>query len=246
MTRNGRLIGSTQTAYVLTLMFDLAQPEDRQKVAKLLVQDLEARGIHLSTGFVGTPYLCLVLSRFGYHDLAGKLVQQEDYPSWLYAVKKGATTIWEHWDGIKEDGSFWSADMNSFNHYAYGAVGEWLYRIVGGIDTSEDRPGYKHAILAPKPWNGIYFAQTSHQSQYGEFALKWHRDDEAGMMTVSLTIPANTSATVELPYAKLANVHESGAPLACSSLAASAAQAGNEVRLELGSGAYSFEYAISR
>ena len=89
MTRNGRLIGSTQTAYVLTLMFDLAQPEDRQKVAKLLVQDLEARGIHLSTGFVGTPYLCLVLSRFGYHDLAGKLVQQEDYPSWLYAVKKG-------------------------------------------------------------------------------------------------------------------------------------------------------------
>lgn len=246
ITQNGRLIGSTQTGYVLTLMFDLAKPEDREKVAKQLVQDLEARGIHLSTGFVGTPYLCLVLSRFGYHEMAGKLVQQEDYPSWLYAVKKGATTIWEHWDGIKEDGSFWSADMNSFNHYAYGAVGEWLYRIAGGVDTSEDRPGYKHAILAPKPWEGINFAKTTHQSQYGEISLEWHRDDAAGTMTVALTIPANTTATVELPYAQLANVQESGAPLAVSTLATSAAQAGNEVRIELGSGAYSFAYEMSR
>ncbi|BBH22732.1 alfa-L-rhamnosidase [Paenibacillus baekrokdamisoli] len=246
ITPSGRLIGSTQTGYVLTLMFDLAKLEDREKVAKQLVKDLEKRGIHLSTGFVGTPYLCLVLSRFGYHDVAGKLVQQEDYPSWLYAVKKGATTIWEHWDGIKEDGSFWSADMNSFNHYAYGAVGEWLYRIAGGVDTSEDRPGYKHAILAPKPWDGISFARTTHQSQYGEVALEWHRDDAAGTMKVELTIPTNTTASVELPYAQLSDVQESGAPLVGSSLADVSSQAGSEVRLELGSGNYRFEYAITR
>ncbi|QYR24366.1 family 78 glycoside hydrolase catalytic domain [Paenibacillus sp. sptzw28] len=245
ITPNGRLAGATQTSYVLALMFDLAKERDRARLARELAKNIEDRGIHLATGFVGTPYLCLVLSRFGYHELAGKLVQQEDYPSWLYAVKKGATTMWEHWDGIKEDGSFWSRDMNSFNHYAYGSIGEWLYRIVGGVDTSEDHPGYKHSIMAPKPWRGINFAGTSHQSQYGEVALQWKRDALAGTMNIELRIPANTTASVELPYAKLATVRECGIPLGVmSGIRATAEQLDGAVRVELGSGQYSFEYPI--
>ncbi|WP_332310347.1 hypothetical protein [Metabacillus litoralis] len=104
----------------------------------------------LTTGFVGTPYLCIALSENGYHCTAEKLLLQETYPSWLYSIKKGATTIWEHWDGIKEDGSFWSDDMNSFNHYAYGAIGDWMYRYVAGLDIDEKESAYKRIRINPR------------------------------------------------------------------------------------------------
>src|SRR5690606_436196 len=116
-----------------------------------LTELLKDNKFHLTTGFVGTPYLNLVLSANGLNDIAYKLLLQQDYPSWLYPVTKGATTIWEHWDGIKPDGSFWSASMNSFNHYAYGAIGDWLYRCVAGIDTDEQLAGYKHIHIKPQP-----------------------------------------------------------------------------------------------
>lgn len=141
VTPNGLVASPTQTAYTLVLMFDLLEEKDRHRTAKMLVDHIEENGVHLTTGFVGTPYLCLVLSRFGYTDVAYQLVLQKEYPSWLYSVIQGATTIWEHWDGIKQDGSFWSDDMNSYNHYAYGAIGDWLYRTAGGIELLE--PGYK-------------------------------------------------------------------------------------------------------
>ncbi len=126
VTPNGRLAVSTQTAHVLALMFDLVEEKDKERTVEELVKLLKERKYHLTTGFVGTPYLCHVLTRYGKNDVAYKLVTQTDFPSWLYQVTKGATTVWEHWDGIKEDGTFWSADMNSFNHYAYGSIGDWL------------------------------------------------------------------------------------------------------------------------
>lgn len=141
VTPNGRVASPTQTAYTLALMFELLEEKDRHRTAKMLADHIEGNGVHLTTGFVGTPYLCLVLSRFGYTDVAYQLVLQKEYPSWLYSIIQGATTIWEHWDGIKQDGSFWSDDMNSYNHYAYGAIGDWLYRTAGGMELLE--AGYK-------------------------------------------------------------------------------------------------------
>ena len=106
------------------------------------------------------------------HDAAYKLLRR-DYPSWLYPVTKGATTIWEHWDGIKEDGDFWSRDMNSFNHYAYGAIGEWLYRTVAGIQTVEEAPGYKHIVIAPVPGEGLTWAEGVIDTLYGSVRSSW-------------------------------------------------------------------------
>ncbi|MEX2415129.1 MAG: family 78 glycoside hydrolase catalytic domain, partial [Paenibacillaceae bacterium] len=138
VTPNGRLSEATQTAYILSLAFDLLEESDRPRAARTLAQYLEVQTFPpkpekeyaLRTGFLGTPYLCHALSQNGYHDIACKLVLRTEYPSWLYPVNKGATTIWEHWDGLKEDDTFWSADMNSFNHYAYGAIGDWLYQVL--------------------------------------------------------------------------------------------------------------------
>ena len=132
VTAAGRVGPNTQTAYVLALQFDLLPEEIRSLAANRLAEEVRQAHYHLSTGFVGTPYLCHVLSRYGHTDVAYELLNQESYPSWLYPVKKGATTIWERWDGIKPDGSFQDPAMNSFNHYAYGAIGEWLYRVVAG------------------------------------------------------------------------------------------------------------------
>ena len=110
---------------------------------------------HLTTGFLGTPYLCHVLSRYGYLDEAYLLLNREEYPSWLYPVKQGATTIWERWDGQKPDGSFQTTEMNSFNHYAYGAIGDWMYRVMAGIEIDEAAPGYKHVLIQPRPGRRI-------------------------------------------------------------------------------------------
>lgn len=195
-TSNGSLIVNTQTAHVLALMFDLLQIEDRPKVADALANLIIENNIHLTTGFVGTPYICHVLSRFGYSDLAYKLVFQKDYPSWLYSINKGATTIWEHWDGIKEDGSFWSDDMNSFNHYAYGAVGDWLYRSVAGIDTTIRQPGYKHINISPSFEKELSWVKASYESMYGTIRSEWKKLSNG--MEISLAIPPNTKATVIL------------------------------------------------
>ena len=143
VTPNGRLLSVTQTAYVLALQFDMLPENQRGKIVDELVENIKSYRNHLTTGFLGTPYLCHVLSRFGKTELAYQLLLQETYPSWLYPVKMGATTIWERWDGIKPDGSLQTPAMNSYNHYAYGAIGDWMYRVVTGIDTETDSPGYK-------------------------------------------------------------------------------------------------------
>lgn len=241
VTANGRLAVPTQTAYVLALYFDLVKEKDRKRVIEDLVENIKEYDIHLTTGFVGTPYLCHVLSNNGYNDLAYKLIKQTDYPSWLYQIKKGATTIWEHWDGIKEDGSFWSADMNSFNHYAYGAIGEWLYRVVAGLDTDPAKSGYQHILIRPQPGPGLSFARASYQSMYGEIISGWK--EEGRDMLVEVTIPANTTATVTLPGAKKEDVTENGEVINIDIEGLHHInQTDNGVEIKLGSGSYIFKY----
>ena len=128
LSPSGRLGPNTQTSYVLALHFDMLPEDLRDEAAKRLVNNISSYGDHLTTGFLGTPYLCHVLSRFGYDEIAYKLLMQKTYPSWLYPVTMGATTIWERWDGIKPDSTFQTPGMNSYNHYAYGAIGDWSGR----------------------------------------------------------------------------------------------------------------------
>lgn len=242
VTPNGRLCAPTQTAHVLALMFGLVEGETKTRVARTLAKLVEDNGVALTTGFVGTPYLCLALTENGYLDLAYRLVLRKEYPSWLYSIGKGATTIWEHWDGIKEDGTFWSKDMNSFNHYAYGSVGEWLYRVVAGIDTSEAEPGYKGIVIRPRPGNGITSAEATYASMYGTIASSWSIAD--GRMRLDVTIPANTTATIVLPTTDADSVTESGTAAAAAAGILCAEAAAEGVNLRAGSGQYRFEFAV--
>jgi len=197
VTASGRLVSSTQTAYVLALNFDMLPEELRKQAAEKLVQNIKSYGTHLTTGFLGTPYLCHVLTRFGYTDVAYELLLQETYPSWLYPVKMGATTIWERWNGIRTDSTFEPASMNSFNHYAYGAIGDWMYRIVTGIDTDTDGVGYKKIKIQPHIGKGLSSAAASLQTYYGTLSSSWKK--EFARTILDIEIPANTTATVYIP-----------------------------------------------
>ncbi|HHV31823.1 MAG TPA: family 78 glycoside hydrolase catalytic domain [Clostridiales bacterium] len=203
-TRSGRLAVHTQTAHVLALMFDLVEEKYVGRTVKELLSMLEDNFWHLDTGFLGTPYLCHVLSRYGHPEAAYRLLMQTDYPSWLYQVTKGATTVWEHWDGLKPDGSFWSADMNSFNHYAYGSIGSWLYQVAAGIEIDENQPGYKHIIIRPTPDKTFSWVNAEHETPYGTVSIKWKIRD--GKFRLELLVPHNTTATVVLPDADLAGL----------------------------------------
>ena len=233
-TPEGRLTAPTQTAHILSLAFDLTPPEFKEKTVNALAELIAARDNHLSTGFLGTPYVCQVLADNGRLDLAYEVLLKEDFPSWLYQVTKGATTIWEHWDGLKPDGTMWSPDMNSFNHYAYGSVCDFIFSALGGIDADTEKPGYKRAILKPRPMpDRISFAETSYESVYGLFKLRWEFRD--GTMHIDVTVPPNTGAELTLPSAgsgtiggKIFTPVEGGA--VC----------------ELGSGVYSFVYPYQK
>ena len=228
----------TQTGYILPLAFGIVNAKERKACVEGLAAHLERNNKHLTTGFVGTPFLCRVLSENGHGELAYDLLFQEDYPSWLYQVKMGATTVWEHWDGIKPDGTMWSADMNSFNHYAYGSVGEWLYRVVAGIDLPEDGPAYKRITLRPQITDRLDEVRCHHESMYGRVAVHWRRGAEG--LTIEVEIPANTTATVHLPTVEVEAVTEGGRPLAEAEEIVITGQRGGESLLELGSGVYAF------
>ncbi len=235
VTPNGRLVSHTQTAYVLALTFDLIPDDLKAKAAAYLSGDVE-KFKHLTTGFLGTPLLCLTLSEIGRDDLAFMLLNRTQYPSWLYPVTQGATTIWERWDGQKTDGTFQSVGMNSFNHYAYGAIGEWLYGYVAGIKVDEKHPGYKKFTLAPHPGGGLTFANAEFDSMYGTIKSDWKISD--GQMTYQVEIPANTSAEVVLPKAKVSEISMN------EDLKSGAKQAGTDVTVSVGSGTYTFTYPM--
>lgn len=239
VTPEGRVFSDSQTGYVLSLMFDLLPAEAKAKSAGYLVEDIRRRGNHLSTGFLGTPYLCHVLSQNGYTSVGYDLLLQQSFPSWLYPVKMGATTIWERWDGQKTDSSFQDAGMNSFNHYAYGAIGDWMYRVVAGIEIGQ--PGYKEILIQPHPDKRLQFAKADYESMYGTITSGWEMAD--GTLTVTVQIPANTTAIILLPNATEDAVQEGGKPLA--SVFKKITQKGADLQVESGSGTYRFEYRPS-
>jgi alpha-L-rhamnosidase len=240
VTANGRMASNTQTAYALALSFGLMPEGQEAQAADRLAQDVRAFNDHLTTGFLGTPLLSKSLSDHGHLDVAYNLLNQDTYPSWLYPVAMGATTIWERWDGIKPDTSFQDAGMNSFNHYAYGAIGEWLYRVVAGIDADPEQPGYKHILIQPQPGGGLNYARATLRTMYGLAASAWELAD--GQFRLDVTVPPNTHATVRLPHTVLARVTESGQGLDAVSGIARTLQQGEAVIVELGSGEYRFVY----
>jgi alpha-L-rhamnosidase len=194
---SGRIAVRTMTACVLALDFDLAPPQHRDRVRDTLIALIAENGGHLVTGFLGTPYLCRALTDAGAPEAAYSLLMREDYPSWLYQVKKGATTVWEHWDGLKPDGSMWSPDMNSFNHYAYGSIGEWLHSTVAGLSADEASPGYGRITFAPKPGGGLTRAKASLATVRGPASIEWRI--EGGELVVDLKVPHNATASFVPP-----------------------------------------------
>ncbi|TDX00861.1 glycoside hydrolase family 78 protein [Dinghuibacter silviterrae] len=238
VTPNGRMVSPTQTAYVLALQFDMLPESLRAQAADRLVGNIRAYNNHLTTGFLGTPYLCHVLTRFGHTDVAYQLLFQDTYPSWLYPIKMGATTIWERWDGIKTDGTFETPGMNSFNHYAYGAIGDWLYRVVSGIDTYTDAPGYKHIVIKPHPGGRLTSAEATYAVNYGTIASSWII--AGGQFTLHVTVPVNTSATVYIPASSVDAVREGAGALSASAGVTVKGMEDGYAVVEVGSGDYTF------
>jgi len=234
VTPNGRLVAHTQTAYTLALAFDMLDDETIKKSAAFLAGDVEQFG-HITTGFLGTPLISLTLTDIGRNDLAYQLLNRKEYPSWLYPVTMGATTIWERWDGQKPDSTFQDPGMNSFNHYAYGAIGKWLYQVVAGIGIDEQAPGYKHIIIHPRPGGGLTSARATHRSVYGEIVSEWKLEGKKLRMDVE--IPANTTATIYIP-GKASGVSMNGSSLA--QFGANYKERDGEVQVKTGSGTYIF------
>lgn len=194
-TSRGRIVSESQTACALALYFNLAREKDREKILRTLAVNIENHKNHLTTGFVGTPYLCHALSENGAHELACVLFMKEDCPSWLYAVNMGATSVWERWDGIYPDGTMPHPGLNSMNHYANGAVGDWMYRKIGGINQLE--PGYHKFYVKPMFVRGIEEAETELETPYGKIVSYWSCKNKK--IQVRVTVPANTTAILYLP-----------------------------------------------
>ncbi len=232
ISEDGQIFSGTQTACVLALHFGLAKEKDRPAILNTLVADIEKRGMQLSTGFVGCSYLPYALSNEGKMDVAYALLLQTKWPSWLYAVTQGATTIWERWDGWTHDKGFQDKGMNSFNHYAYGSIGEWLYSVVAGLDIAQECPGYKKMIIRPQPGKVMTYAKVEFQSIYGLIKLSWKVKD--GLFFMEVLIPANTEAEVWLPTDDVNSIQESGEKIE-----------NDNGCICIGSGSYSFQSAYT-
>lgn len=208
VTADVRIVGDTQTAYLLALAFDLLPEKKRPAAVAHLERALKRFNDHLCTGFVGTPLLCPVLSRFGRTDLAYKVLFNDDYPSWLFPIKNGATTMWERWNSWTPDKGFGDDGMNSFNHYAYGAIGEWMYATITGI--SELAPGYKKILLRPQPHEKLAHATATLATPHGIVSSTWKRTRRTFTWTV--VIPPNTTAVAVPPSSTLTDVRITNKP----------------------------------
>jgi alpha-L-rhamnosidase len=228
---DGTLGTNSQTGYAMAIGMELVPPGT---VAEAFVRTIHARHDHLATGFLGTPWLLPALSAIGQNDLAWKLLLNRDYPSWGYEIQAGATTMWERWNSLKPDGSFGDVGMNSFNHYAYGAVGDWMYRHIAGIAPLA--PGYARFAVAPTPGGGVTHGGGSLESAYGRIATAWTIDGDR--FSLEITVPTGTTAEVTMPKVDASTVQEGDKPAAgatgVSGLHAVAAGAS----LSLGSGHY--------
>jgi len=231
---DGRLKVETQTAYLLALAFDLLPAALRAAAAEQLVANIRALDWHLSTGFVGIGHLNPQLTLAGHASVAYRLLLQESYPSWLFPVKQGATTIWERWDSWTIADGFHKDGMNSFNHYSLGSVGEWLFRHVLGIELDPEVPGYQRFLLRPFIERGLDFARGHYRSLHGEIVSDWRVDGD--QLTWNVRIPANTTARVCLPSAP-------GTPVETDGLAP-VARDGQFVHCEAVAGRYTFRSTL--
>ncbi|MBP3645571.1 MAG: family 78 glycoside hydrolase catalytic domain [Clostridia bacterium] len=197
VTPSGRVACENQTSSALALMFDMLLPYQRPKAAERLAFRLRTDNMHLTTGFVGTPCLCPALSENGLNEYAYALLLSEGCPGWMYEVACGATTMWERWNSLREDGSFGAVGMNSFNHYAFGSIAEWMYRYMCGINPDENAPGFKHSWICPQPNSLLSHAKASTLTPYGRLGCGWRI--EGDMLRVTVDIPCNTTASISLP-----------------------------------------------
>jgi alpha-L-rhamnosidase len=235
---DGTVGTGSQTSYALALHMNMLEEKQRPVAAQKLVDDIAAHGYHLTTGFLGTPYLLLELSKSGHSDVAYKLLLQRTYPSWFYMIDHGATTMWERWNG---DQKMDDPSMNSFNHYAYGAVAEWLYRYVAGIDQAADGAGYRSIVLHPQFSTDLGEVEASYESVHGSIGSHWKVAD--GTVTWNVTIPANTTAVLHFPAeATKAQIQEGGKNIDGSAgLKLLNTEAGGTV-YQAGAGTYAFRF----
>ena len=189
----------TQTAYLMALGFDLLAPNLRAGAVKNLLALVDEAGGHLHTGFLGTPLIASVLDQEGHSDVAYQVLFKETYPSWFFSINQGATTMWERWNSYSHDQGFGDAGMNSFNHYAYGAIGQWMYERIAGLAPDPDQPGYKHFFVQPNPGGPLTHAVAELETPYGKAASGWEKTDNGWI--VKATVPPNTTATLVVPAA---------------------------------------------
>jgi alpha-L-rhamnosidase len=237
---DGRMKVATQTAYLLMLAFDLLPQALRAAAARHLVENIKNLDWHLSTGFIGISHLNPQLTLAGHADVAYRLLLQDTYPSWLYPVKHGATTIWERWNGWTHQDGFFNPQMNSFNHYSLGSVGEWLFRHMAGIELDPRIPGFQQFTLHPSippAETGLTFARATYATQYGAILSHWQRTGD--QLEWTITIPPNTRATVHIPAEPGMGVTESGKPLDLPPIPALESPSRARV-IQLGSGTYTF------
>jgi len=236
---DGRILGDTQTCYVLALAYDLVEGDRREQAAERLVSRIRERDWHLSTGFVGTKDLMLVLSKIGATDVAYRLLHNDSFPSWGFTIKQGATSIWERWDGWTPENGFQDPGMNSFAHYSFGAVYQWMVENIGGIRT--DGPGYRKIIIVPRPDGRITWARVGYDSIRGPILSQWRTGGST--LGLDVTIPANTTARVVLPVANVNDVTESGEAVREAKGVTGVSVEDGGVIVTVGSGTYHFECA---
>ncbi|MDB5327630.1 MAG: Alfa-L-rhamnosidase, partial [Phycisphaerales bacterium] len=235
---DGSMVDGTQTTYALSLAFDLLPEGDRAAAAQRLADDVKAKGDHLSTGFLGVSYLLPALANHGQADIAYRLLFQDSFPSWLFSIKHGATTIWERWDGWTPEKGFQDAGMNSFNHYSLGSCGQWMYSSVAGIAQAPGESGFGRLAVKPLVGGGLSHVAASYDSIRGKIATAWHVKD--GQLALDVTVPANVVATITVPTASPADVAESGVPAAKASGVKAAGTPSGSASFEVGSGTYHF------
>jgi alpha-L-rhamnosidase len=215
VAEDGRIQGDTQAGYAIALHFDLLPAELRPLAVKHMLEGIDRYKGHMSTGFHSTYRMMLELTASGHNDVAYKLINNRTFPSWGYSIENGATTIWERWDGYVKGRGFQNKGMNSFNHYAIGAVGEWMYRVILGINNDDAHPAYEHFVIRPYPGGGLKWARGSYDSIRGRIDSSWSVADTR--LRLDVRIPANTTATIYVPAKDAASVMESGRPASASS-----------------------------
>ena len=236
---NGYTSEDTQTTYALALYFDLYPEDLAQKGAARLAEKIEKNGFKFSTGFLGTKHVMLALSKYGYNDLSYKLFKQTEYPSWGYSVENGSTSIWERWNSYTKDdaeNSDLNAKMNSFSHYAFGSVAEWMFLHAVGIDTEDS--GFRNIIIKPAISQEMDFIKGSYKSINGTISSAWNW--KGNKVIMSIEIPVNTKAKVYIPTSSISRIKESNKPLSRFPEIKVLKSNDMETILEIGSGQYSF------